>query len=185
MDVTRQALQVLSIGYYNDLIASYKTKNLPQVKQAADNLLDLIDNMDQVLLTNQYFLLGRWLNAAKRMGASPTGEKVLEFNARNQITTWGPRENIEDYANKMWSGLLQDFYKARWQTLIVSLIDSLTEGKPFNQTLYNEQILKLETRWNSGHVMYPEHPQGDTLSTVTSVYQKYRKHENELYLQTF
>ena len=195
MDITRQALQVISITYYKDLIASYQAKNLSHVKQAASNLLNLVDDMDLVLMTNEYFLLGRWLNAAKRMAKTTTGElwqkpedmasraqrkpnhdsqTLLEFNARNQITTWGPRENIEDYANKMWSGLLKDFYKPRWQTFVTDLIDSLTQGNPFNQTAYNEEILMLETVWYSSHNNYTEHPQGDTFATVMAIHEKYR-----------
>jgi alpha-N-acetylglucosaminidase len=177
VDTTRQALQVISITYYKDLIASYHSKNLPQVKEAADSLLALIENMDLVLLTNEYFLLGRWLNSAKRLIHHHPW--LLEFNARNQITTWGPRENIEDYANKMWSGLLKDFYKPRWQTFVDGLIDSLTQGKPFNQTAYNEKILLLETVWYSGHTSYPEHPQGDTYATVLALHEKYRTHGAE------
>ena len=31
-------------------------------------------------------------------------EKLFEYNARNQITLWGPNGEIKDYANKQWSG---------------------------------------------------------------------------------
>lgn len=30
--------------------------------------------------------------------------KLYEYNARNQITLWGPNGEIIDYANKQWSG---------------------------------------------------------------------------------
>jgi hypothetical protein len=29
-----------------------------------------------------------------------------EYNARNQITLWGPRGEIVDYANKQWAGMV-------------------------------------------------------------------------------
>ena len=172
-------------------MASYQSKNLPQLKEAAYNLLALIDNMDLVLLTNEYFLLGRWLNAAKRVIHGTSGidpidyKRLLEFNARNQITTWGPHENIEDYANKMWSGLLKDFYKPRWQTFVDSLTDSLTQGKPFNQSAYNEKILSLEMVWYSGNTSYPEHPQADTYTTVLAVHEKYREQSDVLGRKNF
>ena len=41
-------------------------------------------------------------------------EKLLyEYNARNQITLWGPDGQIVDYANKQWAGKVQmsDIYK--------------------------------------------------------------------------
>lgn len=29
---------------------------------------------------------------------------LYEYNARNQITLWGPDGQIKDYANKQWAG---------------------------------------------------------------------------------
>ncbi|XP_028391775.1 alpha-N-acetylglucosaminidase-like [Dendronephthya gigantea] len=176
VDLTRQALQVISISYYKDLIVSYQAKNRENFNKAAENILLLINNMDLVLKTNEYFLLGRWLNAAKRLATTSAGEKLLEFNARNQITTWGPHENIEDYANKMWSGLLSSLYHTRWSIFVDFMTQSLDSGKPFNKTSYNQAILTAETQWNTDNNSYPEHPQGDTLTIVTNLYEKYRKH---------
>lgn len=31
-------------------------------------------------------------------------KQLYEYNARNQITLWGPRGEIVDYANKQWAG---------------------------------------------------------------------------------
>lgn len=157
-------------------MASYQAKNRTNFSKAAENLFLLINNMDLVLKTNKYFLLGRWLNAAKRLAKTSTDEKLLEFNARNQITTWGPRENIEDYANKMWSGLLSSLYHSRWTIFVDFMTQSLDSGKPFNKTLYNQAILTAETQWNTDNNSYPEHPQGDTLTVVMNLYEKYRKH---------
>ena len=32
-------------------------------------------------------------------------KQLYEYNARNQITLWGPRGEIVDYANKQWAGM--------------------------------------------------------------------------------
>ena len=32
-------------------------------------------------------------------------KQMYEYNARNQITLWGPRGEIVDYANKQWAGM--------------------------------------------------------------------------------
>ena len=32
-------------------------------------------------------------------------KQLYEYNARNQITLWGPRGEIIDYANKQWAGM--------------------------------------------------------------------------------
>ena len=74
-----------------------------------DELVTLIVSV-QRLATNRYFLLGVWLEDAK---AIPVGDQdtkevseLYEFNARNQITLWGPNGEILDYATKQWSGIL-------------------------------------------------------------------------------
>ena len=60
--------------------------------------------MDTILGSNEHFLLGRqWLNTAKSiLGAIDEDKIQYEYNARNQITLWGPEENIRrsviDYA---------------------------------------------------------------------------------------
>ena len=40
---------------------------------------------------------------------------LYEFNARNQLTLWGPDGQIMDYAGKQWAGLVADYYIPRWQ----------------------------------------------------------------------
>lgn len=38
------------------------------------------------------------------LGNSLQEDKLYEYNARNQITLWGPKGEITDYANKQWAG---------------------------------------------------------------------------------
>ena len=63
--------------------------------------------------------LGRWISFARNIvpGATTAQQDWLEFNARNQITLWGPHGEINDYAKKEWGGLVRDYYKARWVVL--------------------------------------------------------------------
>jgi alpha-N-acetylglucosaminidase len=61
-------------------------------------ILQLIDDLDTTLKTDRNFLLGNWLEDAKRWGPTPDERASHEFNARNQITMWGPDNNINDYA---------------------------------------------------------------------------------------
>ena len=60
--------------------------------------IDLLRDLEDVLSTNKYFLLGPWLESAKALAANDVEAKLYEFNARNQITLWGPEGEILDYA---------------------------------------------------------------------------------------
>ena len=59
--------------------------------------LDILEDLDRILATNKNFLLGPWLESAKAMATDSQERKLYEFNARNQITLWGPDGQILDY----------------------------------------------------------------------------------------
>lgn len=60
----------------------------------ATELIRLLHNMEDVLATNDQFLLGRWLESAKAQATTSSDRKLFEYNARNQITLWGPSGNV-------------------------------------------------------------------------------------------
>jgi alpha-N-acetylglucosaminidase len=57
-------------------------------------LLDLLNDMETVLASDSHFLLGRWIAAAKSWATDIPEAFLMEFNARNQITLWGPRGEV-------------------------------------------------------------------------------------------
>ena len=101
------------IPVYHDLVRAYNAKSALQVAQIGIKLLNMFDDLDSILQTNKKFLLGCWLDSAKAMGTTPEEVKLYEYNARLQITLWGTTGRINDYANKMWSGLVKGCYKQR------------------------------------------------------------------------
>lgn len=46
------------------------------------------------------------------------GKNKYEQNARRLVTRWGPP--VDDYAAKIWSGLIRDYYLPRWEHFIQS-----------------------------------------------------------------
>lgn len=66
--------------------------------------LEIFTDLEWILASNKAFLLGPWLESAKAAASSDEEKKQFEYNARNQITLWGPKGQIMDYANKQWSG---------------------------------------------------------------------------------
>ena len=54
----------------------------------------LLDNMERLLATDGHFLLGKWLEAAKAQGKTAKETRLYEYNARNQITLWGPTGQV-------------------------------------------------------------------------------------------
>uniref|UniRef100_X1Z3X3 Alpha-N-acetylglucosaminidase n=1 Tax=Capitella teleta TaxID=283909 RepID=X1Z3X3_CAPTE len=157
VDVSRQALQVISITYYNQILTSYKQKNLTSLASSGNDLLHLLDDMDTVLATDSHFLLGAWIAGAHRNGVTPEEKALYEFNARNQVTLWGPDANILDYANKQWAGLVADYYHERWELFIDELKKSLENKTSFDEKKFQKDVFeKAESPFTYRTNVYPE-----------------------------
>ena len=134
----------------------------------------MFDDLDTILQTNQNFLLGRWLNSAKALGTTPEEVNLYEYNARIQITLWGPEGEIDDYANKMWSGLVRGYYKPRWKLFIEKLVSAVRQEKKMNNYAFAKTLLEQETAWTQGREEYPDQPTGDSVEVAMFLYRKYR-----------
>ncbi|VDI13112.1 alpha-N-acetylglucosaminidase, partial [Mytilus galloprovincialis] len=121
VDVTRNSLQIISIEYYNKMIASVMINKTEDFLINSRMLLELLNDMETLLASDSHFLLGKWIAAAKSWATDISESFNLEFNARNQITLWGPRGEILDYACKQWSGLLKGYYIPRWELFVEML----------------------------------------------------------------
>ena len=176
-DVTRQSLQLLAIIPFNNLVSGYNNKSLSQVHAAATKLFEIFSDMDAVLSSNQYFLLGNWLNSAKALATNVQESRLYEYNARNQITLWGPDANLEDYANKMWGGMVNDYYKPRWKLFVSYLVDALSHGTPFAHHKFRDALFEQEVEWTFNNNTFPDKPVGDTLAIAKKLHLKYRSNK--------
>ena len=104
--------------------------------------------MDAVQSTDVNQLLGVWIRDARAIASSTFEESLLEYNARNQITLWGPSWGITDYAQKHWSGLIATYYvRGRWDILFTAAMESLKTRIPINQTAIDAATLAYEVAW--------------------------------------
>ena len=89
LDAARVALAASDIDQAADLYS--------QLIARGKMLDDIIDDLDAALSADRNFLLGNWIaDAASWGGADPEWTSLLVFNARNQITLWGPHGEIND-----------------------------------------------------------------------------------------
>ncbi|KKK12043.1 hypothetical protein P175DRAFT_0554948 [Aspergillus ochraceoroseus IBT 24754] len=157
VDVTRQVLSNEFITRYNSLVALYLDTNATsgEINAVGGKLIELLSTLDAALSTNDNFLLSRWTQSA-RSRAPATQEKVADFyeyNARNQITLWGPRGEISDYASKTWSGLVSSYYIPRWAMFVSYLASTPTES--YNQTVFDTMLLDFELEWQYAKLTTP------------------------------
>ncbi|KAL9929559.1 N-acetyl-alpha-glucosaminidase isoform 2-T2 [Glossina fuscipes fuscipes] len=160
VDITRQFLQIVSEQLYINIIAAYRRHQIERFNYLVDKLMELFDNLEEILATNVHFLLGIWLEDSKKCAKEELMEqKLFEFNARNQITTWGPKSEIGDYATKQWSGIVQDYYKPRWKYFLLELHQSLVDNQPFNRSSFVTNVFNyIENPFSYDTKVYPVMP---------------------------
>lgn len=131
--------------------------------------------MDRVLATGEHFLLGTWLESAKRIGTNDFEKELYEYNARNQITLWGPNGELVDYATKQWAGVVSGYYWPRWNLFIKEVKAALESGVPFDQIRFNQLVLKkVEEPFTLDRSTHRTTPFGDTFQVVDVIYEKWR-----------
>lgn len=174
VDVTRQSLQLLIDNTYVEVRNCFWKKTKSAFGRLAVLMTELFNDLETLLASDAHFLLGTWLRDARSWGITKQESDLYEYNARNQITLWGPKGEIRDYAAKQWSGLVQSYYMPRWELFLKSLWQSLEEHRPFNDTLFEEQVFKLvEEPFTLRQGAYPTWPQGDSIAISKKLHRKY------------
>jgi alpha-N-acetylglucosaminidase len=175
VNVARQALANLSGYLCADLIDAYKAKDAERLDKAARSFPGLIRDLDSLLGSRREFLLGRWLVDAKKWGKTEQEIRHCEWNARNQITLWGPRSSgLHEYAHKEWAGLVSGFYLRRWEMFVDTLRESLTTGAAFDAKAFEDRVTAWEESWTHENTPYPDEPAGNPIEMARSLLAKYR-----------
>lgn len=175
IDITRQTIQLAVGELYFKLHKEYRSEDIKNFQNTVDTFLKILDELDTILGSGKNYLLGNWLEGAKSQGKNSVEKLNYEFNARNQITLWGPNGEIRDYAAKQWSGLVSDYYKPRWNIFLKSLNQSLVGKIPFNLTAVKKKIFKtVEEPFGWAKKTYPTSPKGNPIQVIYSFAEKWK-----------
>jgi alpha-N-acetylglucosaminidase len=125
--------------------------------------------LDTLLQTNEFFLLGRWLQFVPPWASSPSELAQLNYDARSILTTWGDRKasefGLHEYANRDWAGLTADYYLPRWKMYFDTLSTSLetkTPPKPIDWYAFGDE-------WNRRSTKYTAVPVGQSYAAALAI----------------
>jgi alpha-N-acetylglucosaminidase len=104
--------------------------------RAAARGLELLAEADRLLESHPIYRLQRWLDFARSHGENEAERRSYESDAKRIVTVWGPP--INDYACRMWSGLIRDFYRER----MARYFEGLSAGKTFDRAAWEEQWVR-------------------------------------------
>ncbi len=170
VDVARQVMANESRVMLPQIKAAYDAKDKKVFMQLTSEWMRRMQLQDNLLRTNEYFLLGRWLSYVPAWASSPEELDRLNYDARSILTTWGERRaseqgGLHEYGNKDWAGLTRDYYMPRWRMYFDSLDASLVTGKPPRPIDW----YAFGDRWNHGHEHFSATAEGDSYSAAMAI----------------
>ncbi|MGN1202615.1 MAG: alpha-N-acetylglucosaminidase C-terminal domain-containing protein, partial [Eubacterium sp.] len=190
-DLVRQAM---SNRFYNrqiDFAKAYKKKDISAVKKIANEQLELLIDMDNLLSHRKEFCLSRWINDAHTLATDEQEKKYFDLNARTLITQWGDINGttyaLYDYAWREWSGLIKEYYYVRWSKFYKRAIYCLEHKRRFfifngdgyvgrsryRSYKFGRELNKFELKWLREYKEYPNPETSDVISAVISLAEKY------------
>ena len=171
VNLTRQWLSnnfdTLSFQYKE----AYDARDRERLDKTRDRMLAILDEMDRLLGSQTYFLVGKWIADARGWGADATEANYFESNARDLLTSWGDRGNmLTDYANRTLSGLVGSYYKGRWELFFDAVEKSLDAGEPLDEPALTEAYKDWEYAWwHDRPGSFPSEPVGDGISLARQI----------------
>jgi alpha-N-acetylglucosaminidase len=168
-DLTRQVLCNIFQDVHDVFVARVGNRRenggstAAELAAIAASMLGIIGDIDATNSGDVNFLLGTWLADAAAWGfnASQTANRL--FNARNQVTLWGPNGEINDYAAKIgWGGLVRDYYLARWESHTAHLLACWASAAwpECGWDAWGAATLQWERAWSLNATLYPTEPSG-------------------------
>ena len=111
----------------------------------------LLLGIDQLLTQHPNWQFEQWLERAKSAAVNDAQRAQYETNARRVLTIWGPP--LPDYAARLWSGLVRDYYLVRWK----KYFESRRTGVPFDDAAFGLEFVTKRTPLSKPVI--PAHPE--------------------------
>jgi hypothetical protein len=154
-----------------DASDAYERNDQKALRDAGDQYVGSLLDLDRLLATVPEHQLGRWVAMARACGDTPAEQDLCEWNARMQVTIWGGPD-LHDYARKEWAGLTSDFYAPRWRKLFDALLAS-DDAHPFDARTFNQSLAKWEEDWCRRSDVPKEATDGDAVEIAQQLLAKY------------
>lgn len=179
-NITRQVLSNYFLVVFKNYEQAYNNRDRATMNKLENVMTGIINDVDEMVATQPYFLLGKWIKDARMWGTSDSEKRYFEKNARNLITTWSDKDQLlNDYASRSWAGLTKSFYGKRWSMFFEAVNNALDNGKEFDEdqfNVYKDAVTTFEKYWWEQCLgSYNSEPVGDSKAIATKLIEKYDK----------
>jgi alpha-N-acetylglucosaminidase len=168
VDVSRQVLANDARRLLPLIQTAYVARDIESFHRLTGEWMHDMQMEDDLLGTNEFFLLGRWLSYVPAWSSSAEDLENMEYDAHSILTTWGDRTaslSLHEYGNRDWAGLVSGYYAVRWKLYFDSLDSALVSGtppKPIDWYAFGDA-------WNRSGKQYAAEPVGDTYAASIAI----------------
>lgn len=138
----RQVLDNMAGPELKRIADAYEAHDRDGMVSAMDEFMATLDSVTAVLKTRPEFSFDRWVEAARSWGGTEAEKEYYENNARTIISVWGDSRALLDYAARDFDGLMEYYYKPRWQMYFDEVIKAFDEKRPIGDI--DDQLWALE-----------------------------------------
>lgn len=178
-DVVNIGRQVLS-DYFkevrNRFTVAYQQKDKQRMLEEGKEMITILNDLDLLLSSHSSFLFGKWIQDASRFGVDSEEVAYYRKNARCLLTTWGEKgTTLNDYANRSWSGLINGYYRTRWEMFIHDVYAAVEQDKPFDQKLFDRKMIEWEQDFVDNDFISADRARTDGVTIAKRLMEKYKK----------
>jgi alpha-N-acetylglucosaminidase len=179
VNLTRQYLSPLGYYWILQLKDAYDKRDLDTFLKIKAQFLGLINDFDVLLSTRKEYLLGRWIENAKKWGDTQSEKDVYEWNARNIITLWGEKctegqfDDLNNYAYKQWAGMFTSYHLVRWNNFLDEVETAMKNNENWDRAFFLESSCQWEKNWSSQKNIFSPKAEGDPIEISEKMYKKY------------
>ena len=148
-DVTAIECQVLGNHFAtlrDNFVKACRAGDKEDANAEGASMIGLLNKLDSLAATQPYLSAERWLEDASAWGTTPQEKQYYRDNAWHLLTIWGDTPTLNDYANRLWSGLIQAYYLPRWQLYIQMHLDCLESGQQYSAEAFDAACRQLELK---------------------------------------
>lgn len=125
---------------------AYHAGDVNAMKRYRSLAEQMILDANGLLVDIQPSSLYPWIASARQWGANEMERQYYETQARTLLTIWGG-PILNDYANRLWGGLLEQYYLRRWQHFFYDVENAVRQGQSFDEKAFGIKLSEFEKQW--------------------------------------
>ena len=125
IEMTSLYLGLKADAHYKKALNYLNNGQNKMAKEEGDAAIVILEQVDRLLASHPSCNLGSWIEMARAAGQTTEEKNSYEADAKRLITTWGGYQ--EDYAARVWSGLIRDYYIPRIKMQLAGEGDKLEQ----------------------------------------------------------